>query len=174
MTGVLANMKESLQSSSLLPEERQFLRHTLATLAYRGEKAVRGMPSEAAGFRAREGSRTPAEILAHIGDLLDWALSLAKGAQAWQNSQPLEWDKEVNRFFAAMQEFDVYLASSEPLHATVESLFQGPIADALTHVGQIAVLRRLAGVPIKGENYSVAEIVAGNVGQDQVKAKREF
>ncbi len=160
MTGVLADMSTSAQSSSVSPEERQFLRHTLATLAYRGGKAVRGMPSEAAGFKAGEGSRSPAEILAHIGDLLDWALSLAKGAQQWQNSQPLEWDKEV----------DAYLASSEPLHATVKSLFQGPVADALTHVGQIAVLRRLAGAPIKGENYSVAEIVAGRVGRDQAKS----
>ena len=167
-------MSTSAQSRSSLPEERQFLRHTLATLAYRGGKAVRGMPSEAAGFKAGEGSRTPVEILAHIGDLLEWALSLAKGAQAWHNSQPLEWNQEVNRFFAAMQALDGYLASSEPLHATVESLFQGPIADGLTHVGQIAVLRRLAGAPIKGENYSVAEIVAGNVGPDQGTAKQEF
>ena len=174
MTGAVADMSTSAQSGSVSPEERQFLRHTLATLAYRGGKAVRGMPSEAAGFKAGEGSRTPAEILAHIGDLLDWALSLAKGAQAWHNSQPLAWDREVERFFAAMQAFDGYLASSEPLHATVECLFQGPVADALTHVGQIAVLRRLAGVPIKGENYSIAEIVAGNVGPDQAKAKREF
>ena len=172
MTGAVADMSTSAKTS--VSQERQFLRHTLATLAYRGGKAVRGMPSEAAGFKAGEGSRTPAEILAHIGDLLDWALSLAKGAQAWHNSQPLEWGKEVERFFVAMQAFDGYLASSEPLHATVECLFQGPVADALTHVGQIAVLRRLAGVPIKGENYSVAEIVAGNVGQDQAKAKREF
>jgi hypothetical protein len=168
-------MSTSAQSRSSLPEERQILRHTLATLAYRGGKAVRGMPSEkAAGFKAGEGSRTPADILAHIGDLLDWALSLAKGAQAWHNSQPLEWDKEVERFFAAMQAFDNYLASNEPLHASVESLFQGPVADALTHVGQIVVLRRLAGAPIKSENYSVAQIVAGNVGRDQAMAKREF
>jgi hypothetical protein len=167
-------MSTSAQSRSGLPEERQFLRHTLATLAYRGGKAVRGMPSEVAGFKAGEGSRTPAEILAHIGDLLDWALSLAKGAQAWHDSQPLEWDKEVSRFHEAMQALDGYLASSEPLHATVESLFQGPVADALTHVGQIAVLRRLAGAPIQGENYSVAEIVAGKVGPDQAKARREF
>jgi hypothetical protein len=167
-------MSTSAQSGSVLPEERQLLRHALATVAYRGGKVVRGMPSEAANFRAAEGSRTPAEILAHIGDLLDWALSLAKGAQQWHNSQPLEWDREVNRFFAAMQAFDGYLASSEPLHTPVDRLFQGPVADALTHVGQIAMLRRLAGAPIKGENYSVAEIVAGNVGQDQATPKREF
>jgi len=173
MTDAVADMSASEKTSGV-PQERQFLRHTLATLAYRGGKAVRGMSLEAAGFRAGEGSRTPAEILAHIGDLLDWALTLAKGAQVWHNSQPLELDKEVERFFAAMQAFDNYLASNEPLHASVESLFQGPVADALTHVGQIVVLRRLAGAPIKSENYSVAQIVAGNVGRDQAMAKREF
>ncbi len=173
MTDAVADMSTS-ETTSGVPQARQFLRHTLATLAYRGGKAVRGMPLEAAGFHAGEGLRTPAEILAHIGDLLDWALTLAKGAQAWNNSQPLEWNKEVERFFAAMQAFDNYLASSEPLHASVESLFQGPVADALTHVGQIVVLRRLAGAPIKSENYSVAQIVAGNVGRDQAMAKREF
>jgi hypothetical protein len=158
----------------VLPEERLLLRHTLATLAYRGGKAIRGIPAQAAGFRAGEGSRTPAELLAHIGDLLDWALSLAKGAQKWQNSKPLDWDKEVARFYAALQAFDDYLESTEPLHAPVERLFQGPVADALTHVGQIAVLRRLAGCPIKGENYFVAEISAGKVSEDQAQPKREF
>jgi hypothetical protein len=164
----------SAQSQNARPEERQLLRHTLATLAYRGGKAIRGMPAQAAVFRAGEGSRTPSELLAHIGDLLDWALSLAKGAQKWQNSTPLDWDKEVTRFYAALQALDNYLASSEPLHAPVERLFQGPVADALTHVGQIAVLRRLAGSPIKGENYFVAEIVAGKVSEDQAQPKREF
>jgi len=164
----------STAQSSTLSTERQFLRHALATLAYRGGKAIRGMPLEAAGFRAGEGSRTPAEILAHIGDLLDWALSLAKGAEAWHNSQPLEWGKEMDRFFAAMGAVDGYLASGERLHATGERLFQGPVADALTHVGQIAILRRLAGTPIKGENYSVAQIVAGNVGPNNAPPKGEF
>ena len=106
--------------------------------------------------------------------MLDWALSLAKGAEAWHNSQPLEWGKEMDRFFAAMGALDGYLASGERLHATGERLFQGPVADALTHVGQIAILRRLAGTPIKGENYSVAQIVAGNVGPNNAPPKGEF
>ena len=74
----------------------------------------------------------------------------------------------------ALNALDAYLASDKPLHAPVEKLFQGPIADALTHVGQIAVLRRLAGSPVKGENYFVAEITAGRVGHDQAAPKREF
>jgi len=161
------------QISTLLAE-REFLRHALATLAYRGGKVVRGLPSEVAAFRAGEGVRTPLEILAHIGDLLNWALSLAKGAEVWHSSKPLEWGEEVGRFFAAMGALDGYLASGEPLHATCERLFQGPVADALTHVGQIAVLRRLAGTPIKGENYSVAQIAAGSVGPNQTPANGEF
>ncbi|MGO9642138.1 MAG: hypothetical protein ACLP1Y_12640 [Candidatus Acidiferrales bacterium] len=153
---------------------RELLRHTVATVAYRGGKALRGAPASFAAFDAGPTTRTPAQILAHMGDLFDWALSVARGAETWHDSTPLEWDKEVARFFAALAAFDAYLASDEPLGATVERLFQGPIADALTHVGQLTMLRRLAGAAVRGENYSVAEIAAGRVGQEQKQAKREF
>src|SRR5260221_12485446 len=118
MTGVLADMSTSAQSSSVSPEERQFLRHTLATLAYRGGKAVRGMPSEAAGFKAGEGSRSPAVSLAHIGDLLDSALSVPKGAQTWQKSQPFKWGKKMERFFRRGIALYAYLSSCEPRSMT--------------------------------------------------------
>jgi len=154
--------------------KRDLLRHTVATVAYRGGKAVRGAPAAFASFRAGETTRTPAAILAHIGDLFDWALSIARGAQAWNNSTPLAWDQEVARFFATLQRFDDYLASDAPLACAPEQLFQGPVADALNHVGQIAMLRRLAGTPIKGENYYRADIVSGRVGAEQALARREF
>jgi hypothetical protein len=154
--------------------KRDMLRHTVATVAYRGGKAVRGAPPSFASFRAGETTRTPAAILAHIGDLFDWALSIARGAQAWNNSTPLAWDEEVARFFATLQRFDDYLASDAPLACEPEQLFQGPVADALNHVGQIAMLRRLAGTPIKAENYYRAEIVCGRVGAGQTPPQREF
>jgi len=154
--------------------QREFLRHAVATLAYRGGKALRGSPAEFALFRVAEGSRTPGEILAHLGDLFDWALSIAEGNQRWKNSEPLAWEDGTRRFHAALQAFDDYLASSKPLAVSAESLFQGPVADALTHVGQIAYLRRVAGCPMKGENYFVAEIVSGRVGREQAAPKREF
>jgi len=113
-------------------------------------------------------------ILAHIGDLLDWAVTLAEGKQAWKNSVPLPWEKEVQRFHAALQKFDECLASDRPLVASPEVLFQGPIADALTHVGQLAMLRRLAGAKMKAENYAQAEIVTGRVGAGQTAPRREF
>lgn len=154
--------------------KRELLRHTVATLAYRGGKAVRDTDDSYALFKASETTRTPAQILAHIGDLLDWALSIAKGNETWNNSEPFEWDREIERFHAALKSFDDYLASDSELSASCERLFQGPVADALTHVGQLTMLRRLAGAPMKGENYSRAKIEAGRVGTDQEKPKREF
>lgn len=154
--------------------KREMLRHTVATLAYRGAKALRGAPDSFATFKASETTRTPAQILAHVGDLLDWALSIAKGNETWHDSKPLYWAQEIDRFHAALARFDEYLASDGELSATCERMFQGPVADALTHVGQIAMLRRIAGEPIKGENYSRAKIEAGRVGAEQETPKREF
>ena len=149
----------------------ELLRHTVATVAYRAGKALRGAPPEFANY---ESGRPPAQILAHMGDLFDWALSMANGKERWRNSEPLVWEREVERFFSALQAFDARLAEPEPLGASAEKLFQGPIADALTHVGQIAMLRRMAGCPISGENYFVAEIAAGRVGLQQAAPVKEF
>ena len=164
----------STSSNSDPDPKRALLRHALATVAYRTSKAVRNAPAGFADFHAGEGVRTPGQILAHIGDLFDWALSIAKGKPAWRDSKPLPWEKEVERFFAALKSFDDFLASSAPMEAPLEKLFQGPIADALTHVGQLAILRRLARAPVKGESYYAAEIVAGRVGTDQATPKKEF
>ena len=157
-----------------MDDKRALLRHTVATVAYRGGKTVRDAPASFASFSGDNSSRTAATILAHIGDLYDWALSQAKGAEAWNNSTPLEWDREIERFHAAIKAFDDYLASDAPLAATPEKIFQGAIADSLTHVGQIAILRRLAGARMKSENYSRADIVSGRVGREQTTQKREF
>jgi hypothetical protein len=150
------------------------LRHTLATLAYRGGKAVRNAPPGFESFRAAEGSRSAGEILAHIGDLFDWAVSMIQGKQAWHSSTPLPWDQEVARFFTALDAFDQALDQTAELPVSLEVLFQGPVADALTHIGQISLLRRLASAPVKAENYAQAEITTGRVGPDQVPPRREF
>jgi hypothetical protein len=153
---------------------RQLLRHTVATVAYRGGKALRGAPDHFASFHIGDKTRTPAQILAHLGDLFDWALSIAQGQQTWHDSTPLPWNAELDRFHAAIKKFDDYLASAEPLHGSAEALFQGPVADALNHIGQIAMLRRLANSPILGENYFKADIGAGRVGPQQSAPRREF
>jgi len=156
-------------------DRREFLRHTVATLAYRGGKVIRGAPEGFATVRACDTCRSAAEILRHIGDLLEWALWLAKGTHRWRDAEPQSsWEADVDRFFEGLRRLDEYLAADAPLGYPPEKLFQGPIADALNHVGQIATLRRLAGSPVRGENYFKAEIVVGSVGAEQSSKRVEF
>jgi len=155
-------------------EARSLLRHTLATIAYRGGKAIRNAGPSFGEYGSPETSRTPGKILAHIGDLMDWGLAMCEGRREWHDSSPLTWEKECERFFASVKKFDDYLASDKPLQVSAEKLFQAPIADALTHIGQIAMLRRMARVPMKSEYYVIAEITAGRVGPDQAPPRKEF
>jgi len=150
------------------PATRRFLRHALATLAYRAGKAVRGTPVHFAEWRATPDSPSSAVILAHMGDLVDWVLRMANGEERWTTAAPLPWPKEIERFFAALAALDARLADEAPLGRPPARLFQGGIADALTHTGQLAMLRRLSGHKMKGENYSKAQIAIGRVGLDQI------
>jgi len=152
---------------------REMLRHCLATVAYRGNKALREAPPGFSSVRPGPGSRSAGEILAHMADLLDWGASIARGAQTWENSTPQEWSADVARFFKGLAAFDEALASDTSAGSDKE-LFQGPIADLLTHIGQIGMLRRLAGSPVKAENYAAAAITAGRVGADQPAPRYEF
>jgi hypothetical protein len=155
-----------------MDEKRELLRHTLATVAYRAARALEAAPNSFAGFDGA--GRLPVQILAHMGDLFDWALSVAMGQERWHATQPRVWAEEQQRFFQSLQTLDAFLASDQPLCAPAERLFQGPIADALTHVGQLAMLRRLSGSPTRGENFFVADMKAGQVGADQPAPARPF
>jgi hypothetical protein len=154
--------------------DREFLRHTVATLAYRAAKAMRGAPESFAGFLAPGAGRTPVEIIAHMGDLFDWAHSMTQGAVRWNTAAPQPWDAACARFFAALKRFDDVLASGAPIPYELTRVFQGPVADALTHTGQLAMLRRLHGAPMKGESYNRAGIVAGRIGAEQTPADPKF
>jgi hypothetical protein len=159
------------------PATRALLRHVLATLAYRAGKTVRGTPEAFADFMVAPGSNTPRALLAHMGDLMDWSLRMARdGERKWTSATPLPWGQEQERFFAAVGALDAHLASSAPLKWDPGELFQGGMADALTHSGQLAMLRRLSGHKMKGENYSRADIVSGRTGLEQTAPdpKNEF
>ena len=145
----------------------EFLRHTVATLAYRAAKTMREAPESFASFRPGPTSSTPVQIVAHMGDLFDWALTMVQGHAKWNTSQPQEWNPECKRFFAALKRFDDALAAGLPGECDLRHIFQGPVADALTHTGQLAMLRRLHGSPMKGESYNRADIVIGRVGFEQ-------
>jgi len=150
------------------------LRHALATLAYRAAKPLRDAPPGFSSFRVAQGSRSAGEILAHLGDLMDWALSLSRGKEKWHNSKPQSWDQDAQRFFAALAAVDEYLSSGGNPRAPAEKLFQGAIADSFTHVGQISMLRRLAGAPVRAENYALAIIEIGRTGAAQHAPVFEF
>jgi hypothetical protein len=154
---------------------RDFLRHTVATLAYRSRKILSDAPPNFSSFRAGEGSRTAGQILAHVCDLFDWGLALARAEHTWRETMPQAWEADVARFFDTLSRFDGVIGADAPAGgAAAERLFQGPVADALTHMGQLAMMRRLAGAPIRGENYVTAEIVAGRVGLNQARPQVEF
>jgi len=161
------------------PAIRLFLRHTLATLAYRAGKAVRGTPDEFADYRPAQNdsqwtSNSPREILAHMGDLMDWVLTQLEGTPKWNNSTPLEWPAEIERFFAALSAVDQHLAAGKPIAYEPAQVFQGGIADALTHTGQLTMLRRLSGHKMKGENYARADIEIGRTTLEQMAPNPKY
>ncbi len=150
------------------------LRHSLATLAYRAAKTMRDAPADFPSFDAGQGTRTPLHIVSHMGDLMAWAVTMARGEEKWVDATSGTWEGAVDRFHQELAAFDAYLTSGAVLGASPERLLQGPIADALTHVGQLAMLRRMAGSRIKGENYFRAEVTEGRLGPDQAAPRREF
>lgn len=150
-----------------MTDTREAVRHLLAVIAYRVSKSVRGAPAEYATFKASPTTRTPVEILAHMGDLMDWGLTMTREKAKWNDAVPLPWDDEVKRFFAAVTAWDEYLASGAPIAAEVERILAGPVADALNHTGQLNLLRRMAGSPVRGESYARADIRAGRTGLEQ-------
>ncbi|HEY1307367.1 MAG TPA: hypothetical protein VGF24_27625 [Vicinamibacterales bacterium] len=152
---------------------RALLRHLTATLAYRAAKVLRDVPPDFGKRSFGHASRRPVQIVAHLGDLMAWAVTLARGEYIWKAEGSADWSTEVARFFDNLAAFDRELTSAK-FGGSIEKLIQGPLADALTHVGQLAMLRGMGGVPIRPESYARAEIVAGRVGADQAAPRGEF
>jgi hypothetical protein len=150
-----------------MSDTRGMLRHFLATLAYRTQKALRGAPESFGDFRAARGVRTPRELVRHMTSVLGYARTHFVGGHYHADLLPSLADESV-RFHQMLDDLAERLASTEPLNDTTEDrLLQGPFSDAMTHAGQLAMLRRLAGSPIPPENFIVADIDAGNVTADQ-------
>ena len=149
------------------PTTRLILRHLIATIAYRAGKTVRDTPAAFGEYRQTPDSPSSADILAHMGDLMEWVLRLLRGEWTWTDSDTLPWDQEIARFFRTLKAVDDELACGAPIKWDPAKLIQGGLADALTHTGQLAMLRRLSGHKMKGESYARADVVIGRVGLDQ-------
>jgi hypothetical protein len=152
----------------------QLLRHTVATLAYRAQKALHGAPPEFASYRLSPASRTPLEILSHLGDLMEWAERMAHGEYRWTPVPQHDWEAASDRFFQGLLALDAAISTSPLSEYPADVIFQGPIADALTHVGQLSMLRGVAGAPVRPESYARAEIQIGRVGKEQSAERKEF
>jgi hypothetical protein len=150
-----------------MDDQRALLRHFLAALAYRTQKALRGAPPEFATFRPGEGVRTPTELVRHMTSVLGYARTYFRGGRYRPEPLP-SLDEEVARFHAMLRDLTEHLAAGDSLGGTTPArLLQGPFSDAMTHAGQLAMLRRLAGAPVPPENFIVAAIDAENVSADQ-------
>jgi len=140
--------------------KREHLRHLVATIDFRSNVSFREAPESFGKFRLSEGLRTPAEIAGHLGDLMIGSLLLLKGEMRIIDAGEIGWFDAVDRFRDALLDLDRFLASDAELAVPIEKLTQGPIADALTHIGQIVLLRRAAGIPVRSEPYFQAKIAA--------------
>lgn len=143
-------------------ETRHILRHLLATISFRGGLCLRDTPDGFADFQAGAGVRPPIELVRHMTGLMEFIGRILRGGE--RVALPaLPWPQELDRLSEAMAALDGVLATVPLEAASVDAVIQGPTADALTHVGQLATLRRLAGSPIAGANYPRAPIVDGQV-----------
>lgn len=155
-------------------DQSPLLRHAVATLAYRAGKVLRDFPADAVERRVSPAARTPLQLVDHLGDLMEWAASLASGGDRWAPASAGGWDAAVARFYAGLAALDAALAAGHAQSRPPEQILQGPLADALTHVGQLALLRGLSGAPVRPESFARADIVAGRVGQSQAPPRKEF
>lgn len=162
------------QPGPMSDEARRLLRHTVATLAYRAEKVLRDVPDGFADLRVAPASRTPLEVLAHMCDLMTWGERMARGAYKWEPVPVDSWPAAVERFFAGLAALDAALAERPEVTYPAEVIFQGPVADALTHVGQLAMLRGTMAAPVRPEAYARADIGVGRVGREQSAERAEF
>jgi hypothetical protein len=155
-----------------MDDRRQMLRHFLAALAYRTQKALRGAPAAFDSFRAAPGVRTPAELVRHMTSVLGYARTFFVGGQYRPLPLP-SLQAELTRFHDTLEDLSTHLKSGSPLlqGMSPERLLQGPFADAMTHAGQLGILRRLAGHPVPPEDFIVAEIDAERVGPRQADPK---
>lgn len=167
-------MAEPASVSTAAPDTAlQMLRHAVATLAYRAEKVLREVPEGFPQFRPSPASRTPVEVLSHLGDLMEWGERMARGEMRWRPGVTTEWAEARDRFFRGLAALDAALAApaAAPFTAVI---FQGPVADALTHVGQLAMVRGMCGAPVRPESYARATIRSGRVGLEQDGPRVEF
>ena len=150
-----------------MDQKQALLHHFLAALAYRTQKALRGAPLEFASFRAASQVRTPHELIRHMDSVLGYSRTFFIGGR-YQPPEFPEFQAAISHFHETLADVARHIELGTKLHEiTPEILLQGPFSDAMTHAGQLALLRRLAGSPVPPENFVFAGITSANLGADQ-------
>ena len=157
-----------------MDRDRELLLHFLAAIAYRTQKALRDAPESFPNYDAGRQTRTPVEILRHMTSLMGYTATLFQGGAYPVHPDPLPtFAEEILRFHAMLAAVgDLLRAGSPPCTISTEQLLQGPLADTMTHVGQLALLRRLAGSPVPPENFIFAEVLPDRLGVEQAPPAR--
>lgn len=147
--------------------ERALLRHMLAALAYRTQKALRDCPPDFGDFRVGVHVRTPHELVWHMTGVIGYARTFLRGGEFAPPRLPTLAD-EIHRFHETLEALSEDLADPSLTASLTDAQFlQGPLSDAMTHAGQLALLRRLAGSPVPSENFIHAQVSAENLSAAQ-------
>ncbi len=150
-----------------MDDKRHMLQHFLAALAYRTQKALRGAPEDFEEFKAGNDVRTPKELVRHMTSVLGYARTFFIGGEFWPEPLPT-FREEIDRFHEMLEDLSSHLDAGTALRGlSEEQLLQGQFSDAMTHAGQLAMLRRLHGEPVRSENFIHAAISAENLTADQ-------
>jgi hypothetical protein len=149
-------------------EKNALMRHFLASIAYHATKALKDAPNNYPDLEMGNGIRTPKMILRHISGVLTYAHSFYEHYDStWLDVRT--WEEEVERFYYVLSKLDKSIQEKNPIGVSVEQMLQGPLSDSMEHVGQLLMLRRVAGSPVPSENFIYADIRVGVVGPDQPK-----
>lgn len=149
-----------------MSNKSEMLRHFLASIAYRATKAIKNAPDNYPTFNLGKGVKTPLRILHHITGVLTYAHSFFEHYET-THFEVKSWSAEINELYKILSKLDVSIQEKNPNKVTEEQLLQGPFSDAMTHVGQLSMLRRMVDSPIPSENFIFADIRKGEVGPDQ-------
>src|SRR5216117_1871639 len=151
-----------------MDRDRALLRHFLGAIAYRTQKALRDAPAHYPAFSAGNRVRTPVELIRHMTSLMGYVRTLFQGGSYPVKPEPLpSFTAEVERFHEMVEAVGTLLASNAKCSISTEQLLQGPFADTMTHVGQLAMLRRLADAPVAPENFIYPDIRDDRLHADQ-------
>lgn len=152
-----------MTTSVISSDTTRVLRQLVATIAFRASRSLHDAPATLANVRLGEGGMTARELLHHMTNVMSFALATVSATERLRHD-PLGWEQEIDRFYSLLSQVDAKLAEGAVMDPGMDlKLVQGPLADALTHIGQLHAMRRMAGFPVDPTNYIKADVAIGRI-----------